>query len=77
VSGGEKSPSFFFLIYFASPNIINIFDELKTTNKMKKVIATSEDTDVMALAQILNEEQVSALLSCLVMLDKVKTYELI
>jgi hypothetical protein len=43
---------------------------------MEKVIVTSQDTDVWALAQILNDEQVSALMSCLLTQGKIKKYEL-
>jgi len=37
----------------------------------KQVIATTEDTDVAALAQILNEEQISALIYNLQYLNKI------
>jgi len=40
-------------------------------NNMKQVIVTKEDTDVYALAKILNEEQIQALISTLCMMDKV------
>jgi hypothetical protein len=41
----------------------------------KQIIVSSEDTDVWALAQILNEEQVAALLSSLLIQGKIKDYE--
>ena len=43
---------------------------------MKQVIATTEDTDVWALAQILNDEQVASLMSSLQQQGKIKEYEL-
>jgi hypothetical protein len=43
---------------------------------MKQVIATSQDTDVWALAQILNDEQVAALMSALLIQEKIKKYSL-
>ena len=43
---------------------------------MKQVIATEQDTDVWALAQILNDEQVAALMSSLQTQGKIKDYEL-
>jgi hypothetical protein len=42
----------------------------------KQIIVSPEDTDVWALAQILNEEQVSALLSSLLIQGKIKDYEI-
>jgi len=43
--------------------------------KPKQIIVSSEDTDVWALAQILNDEQVGALLSSLLIQGKIKNYE--
>ena len=51
---------------------------IKNKNKMetpKQIIVSSEDTDVWALAQILNDEQVAALLSSLLIQGKIKDYE--
>jgi hypothetical protein len=41
----------------------------------KKLIVSSTDTDVWALAQILNSEQIKDLLSCLQMQEKIKNVE--
>ena len=43
---------------------------------MKQVIATEQDTDVWALAEILTEEQVAALMSSLLIQGKIKEYEI-
>lgn len=45
-------------------------------NKPTKLVVSSQDTDVWALAQLLNDEQVAALLSSLQLQDKIKSYEL-
>jgi hypothetical protein len=61
------------------PNKILIFTEtIKNKDKMEKpkqIIVSPEDTDVWALAQILNDEQVGALLSSLLIQGKIKNYE--
>lgn len=43
---------------------------------MKKVICTTENTDVWELAQVLNEEQIQSLLSSLLMQGKIEDYEI-
>ena len=40
------------------------------------LIVSSNDTDVWALAQLLNDEQVSALMSSLLIQERIKSYEL-
>lgn len=45
-------------------------------NKSQTLLVSSQDTDVWTLAQILNDEQVSALLSSLQKQQKIKSYEL-
>ena len=44
--------------------------------KTTKLIVSKEDTDVWALAQLLNDEQVSALMSALLIQNRIKDYEL-
>ena len=44
--------------------------------KEEKMIVSSQDTDIMALAGLLNDEQVKDLLSCLKMLERIKNYEI-
>ena len=59
-------------------SLFSIINDIKNKNKMetpKQIIVSSEDTDVWALAQILNEEQVAALLSSLLIQGKIKDYE--
>jgi len=59
-------------------SLFSIINDIKNKNKMetpKQIIVSSENTDVWALAQILNEEQVAALLSSLLIQGKIKDYE--
>jgi hypothetical protein len=42
----------------------------------KTLMVSSNDTDVWALAKLLNDEQVAALLSSLQIQDRIKSYEL-
>ena len=45
-------------------------------NLTKTLLVSSNDTDVWALAQLLNDEQVSALMSSLLEWERIKSYEL-
>jgi len=40
------------------------------------LLVSANDTDVWALAQLLNDEQVAALMSCLEIQERIKNYEL-
>jgi|LakMenEpi03Aug12_release.lakeMendotaPanAssembly.Ray.scaffolds.fasta_scaffold4871261_1 hypothetical protein len=45
-------------------------------NTSQSLLVSSNDTDVWALAQLLNDEQVSALMSSLLLQERIKDYQL-